>query len=382
MSAIQINFDDALYKETGIREDSLTMRSADAPIGEAVYSLRVIKRNTGGNETLFISLYDPADMPVPDLKISLNQTTFQSDSVDHPETVAIPVNSDDAQSRLVLVSDAKGLHIDVLVKLEQSLNPQALSDPVAEDVSIAIKLLQQAVKTDTASLVSREACPSEELLLGYAYQELDQADMAAVASHIHICFDCLDIVLAARLSANNALSHQNIPLPAWLTDTTSETDAEVHSILSDLENKFGWLLQWPRQCCQDLTTEVALLMASFRPEFCPSIAADDRDMVTGKWCIRHHDEIQSIQPVKIGLENFDITDGNVLHLLGELDAAIAEKPDIRLYFGWRQPDDSIIPLSVEKITIASGRFAAELHSPDAPLLDDDECRLEILIVTD
>ncbi len=135
-------------------------------------------------------------------------------------------------------------------------------------------------------------------------------------------------------------------------------------------------------CFQDLTTEVALLMASFRPEFCPATAADDRDMLTGKWCVQHLDEIQSIQPIKIGLDHFEIMDGTVLHLLGELDAAIAGNSAVQLVFGWRRPEDAIILLSAEKVAIQSNRFGAELHSPDASLLDGDAGMLEILVITE
>jgi hypothetical protein len=69
MNSITINFDDALFRETGIRTNSVSLREASLKIGDAPYTLRTTKQNVAGEETLYIGLYDPSDAPVEDLRI-------------------------------------------------------------------------------------------------------------------------------------------------------------------------------------------------------------------------------------------------------------------------------------------------------------------------
>ena len=90
MNALKIDFDDAIFKETGISKSAIAMRE-EVLTGDngRIYTLQVVKKNAENQDTLYICLKNRAGLPIEDLKIKAGACTIGIDAEKSQDSVVI-----------------------------------------------------------------------------------------------------------------------------------------------------------------------------------------------------------------------------------------------------------------------------------------------------
>ncbi len=246
----------------------------------------------------------------------------------------------------------------------------------------ALKLLE-IEKERLKTAVPRD-CPAEELILAYAWHELNAEDEKKIAVHVHECLDCLDMVIAARHAV--AVDSAPIPLPAWLTADAEKSEVRtgkiihwpygsVGEMIEDIRQRWGEMIDWPLAAMKSLNFESALLAASFSQNALPMRAADDAgQIVTAKWIRFDDDNIAEVRPITVQIHNQKIV-GNRLELVGELPPEL-NQIKVVLHFGWTTPDNDLISLKTETEENRSSFFSRSLIAKNDL---DPEGKLKMLI---
>ncbi len=371
MKPIAVNFNDILFRETGIRANSVTTQSVELMALDTTYSLRFIKRTVADREILFVGLYDPAEKPVQDIQIHCAGQTYETGAAEHPDTAAIPLTAGASRSDFNLTCTSLDLNVEVSVQLEQ-VHPESVeAESTASD--FAMKLLnsvQRDLKENPAPASS--VCPAEEMVLAYAYHELSGEEKISVGNHVHECLDCLDMVLTARYAEEAAKDMAEAPLPDWLTNPAAtavsnlvESPKEkiipwpypsVKDMIHDIQKRWDKMLEWPLAAMQSFNIENALLAAVFNPKCLSEHAADhDGEIITAKWLVLEDGKITDIRPVDVQIYDLQIT-GNQIEFTGELPPELRHE-DITLRFGWITPEGNLTPLKYERGEVLNEFFS-------------------------
>lgn len=119
---IEIDFHDAIYQETGIDAESVAMREVPVETGDGRrLTLQAVKRNVGGEQTLYISLKNSHGVYVHDLSVQVGAQTLAMDRQRSSTAVVIDhVENLDLQTRrnLSVRSPSQGLDAPFAVGLE------------------------------------------------------------------------------------------------------------------------------------------------------------------------------------------------------------------------------------------------------------------------
>jgi hypothetical protein len=124
MNEIEIDFNDVIYRETRICGESVAMRWADVKSDDGyIYRLYIKKRQTKNDIDYFISLKDPLDKPVRDLKVTIDYKMLGIDHAKSQDAVVIEQKKDSKQLGSILVeSSQEKLRSLVRIKLEEPLS--------------------------------------------------------------------------------------------------------------------------------------------------------------------------------------------------------------------------------------------------------------------
>jgi hypothetical protein len=359
MKTITINFDDVLFREPGICANSVTTRETELMVDTTPYTLRVSKRNIAGQETLFMGLYDLSDAPVQDLKVQYIGQTYGVDDADHPESVLVPLLPAAGRIDLTLTSAELDLIVAVSVQLEQAQQPDAAPEEHTA-ANFVTNLLNRASRTLKTCPINLSDCPEPELVLAYAYGELNADEAGKIASHVHQCLECLDMVLAARAAEAAAHESAEVLLPAWLQTPAAADNTEpypfsfeekmkkrypsIEDMIQDIRNRWGRVLEWPLAAMDFLSFESALLSATFRLEILPLQAADyPGELIIAKWILLNDGDISDIRPLEVCIHRKEITE-NRLEISGELPTELKQIKHT-LLFGWELPGGKLLNLT-------------------------------------
>lgn len=119
---IAIDFHDAIYEETGIDVESVAMREVPVEAGDGRrYTLQAVKRNAGGEQTLYLSLKNAHGVYLSDLTVQVGGRSVAIDEAKSTTAVVIDhIENLDLQTRrnLSVRSPSQGLDTSLSVGLE------------------------------------------------------------------------------------------------------------------------------------------------------------------------------------------------------------------------------------------------------------------------
>ncbi|MBM4305265.1 MAG: hypothetical protein FJ123_00885 [Deltaproteobacteria bacterium] len=121
-----IDFDDAIYKHTGIARMSAAMQTKTflAENGKS-YTLQVTKRDLGDQKFLYIALKDISGMPVNDLKVTAHGRGMTLTLERSQDSVVLDLSEDTSLEGMQITSEAEGLKAYLTVRLEKPLEKLA-----------------------------------------------------------------------------------------------------------------------------------------------------------------------------------------------------------------------------------------------------------------
>lgn len=127
-----IDFDDAIYRATGISAESNAMRWADVKSEDGyIYQISIVKRHTRKDIDYFIKLKDPLGNPVTDLQVTVNGQVFKIDKTKSQNAVVIEQKIDSKPLGIVLVeSQQEKVRTHIQIKLEKPLPSPSASQKI------------------------------------------------------------------------------------------------------------------------------------------------------------------------------------------------------------------------------------------------------------
>lgn len=126
MQSVQIDFNDAIYRATGIRAESGAMREVKLePEPGVTYTLQATKINVGGRETLYLGLRNAYGAAVEDLQVKLSGRVLGVDRTKSQDAVVIEGMDVEKLRDLELISPSRSIHVKLHITLEEPLAPEA-----------------------------------------------------------------------------------------------------------------------------------------------------------------------------------------------------------------------------------------------------------------
>jgi hypothetical protein len=126
MQTVQIDFNDAIYRATGIRAESGAMREVQfEPEPGVTYTLQATKIHVGGRETFYIGLKNAYGAAVEDLQVKLAGSVLKIDSKKSQDAVVIEGKDEEDLRDLELLSPSRTIHLRLHITLEKPLSPEA-----------------------------------------------------------------------------------------------------------------------------------------------------------------------------------------------------------------------------------------------------------------
>ncbi|MBF0120742.1 MAG: hypothetical protein HQK79_18085 [Desulfobacterales bacterium] len=150
MNNIVINFNDAIFKETGIQAASVAMQEAVLKSEDnEKYKVKVIKNNVNGkNESLFISMTNYMGIPIEDFYIKTGDKIFSIDKEQSQDAVVLNNMPQNILNNLLLVSESELINAVLRVELEEANTVKVK----AFDPSSFFERILNKIKTTSISL--------------------------------------------------------------------------------------------------------------------------------------------------------------------------------------------------------------------------------------
>ena len=124
MPVVEIDFNDVIYRETGINLNSGSMLEEDiiAANGD-VYLLQVCKKNICMKETLFLVLQDPNGLLVEDSRVVFNgrEAVLGNDAIQVGIPIEVPVGTKQLEFELESPSNVLKVSLQVFLESENKV---------------------------------------------------------------------------------------------------------------------------------------------------------------------------------------------------------------------------------------------------------------------
>ena len=146
MNALRIDFDDAIYKETGISKSAIAMREEVLKsTGGLAYTLQVVKKNLGNQDTLYICLKNRAGLPIEDLKIKAGGHTIGIDAQKSQDSVVIEGLGHELLEDMEILSESEDIQGKLRIGLEKprELPPRKVRKTKVEEKAQESKKIQR-----------------------------------------------------------------------------------------------------------------------------------------------------------------------------------------------------------------------------------------------
>ena len=188
MEMIDIDFNDEIYRQTGIHVGSAAFQEESFTAEDgSEYVLQATKRTSAsGEETVYISLKTSDGRIVEDLQIRIGERTYRFDPEKSREAVCIEDLGKSTFREMVLASEKENVEIDLCIFKE--------AHPGVEPVSRA--RLESFFRN--MPVQRTESCPSPDLVAAYGVGELEGEEEERIRFHVHRCRHCLELALEMR----------------------------------------------------------------------------------------------------------------------------------------------------------------------------------------
>jgi hypothetical protein len=120
MDGVTIDFDDRIYRETGIsREAAATREVAVRGQDRTRYTLTVTKQHVGNKATFYFNLRNRAGLSVRDLKIRIGDTLLAIDSAKSQDAAVIEGPSPEMLEDMEILSESEKIQCPIRIALER-----------------------------------------------------------------------------------------------------------------------------------------------------------------------------------------------------------------------------------------------------------------------
>ena len=121
MDKVNIDFNDAIYQETGISASSIALREKDVVLGNGdVLTVQVIKKDLINQKDIYVTLKDAQGFPVKDLQIKTADKVIKTG---HSHTVILENVSSNLLDSIKLSSETLGLQLELTIGFEKERTP-------------------------------------------------------------------------------------------------------------------------------------------------------------------------------------------------------------------------------------------------------------------
>lgn len=191
---IDIDFHDGIYKKTGIKEHSISIKEHLFSTDVKSYVLQAIKVNTGRTEAIYLSLKDENGEPVSDLKVAMGASIYYIDKKVSQDSVVIENIQGKELDRLEISSSQENLHIVLRLLLERpdeiDLSIKRAAQTTSNELFDALAAFLKDIGKEGEALPGTD-CIDETLLLKLADSKRKTAIEGEALEHLlRPCFYC------------------------------------------------------------------------------------------------------------------------------------------------------------------------------------------------
>lgn len=120
MDGVTIDFDDPIYRKTGISKEAAATREV-AVKGQdgSLYTLTVAKQSVGNQDTFYLSLRNRSGLTIWDLKVRAGDRTLSIDAAKSQDSAVIEGPGADMLEDMEVISESEKIRIPVRIALEK-----------------------------------------------------------------------------------------------------------------------------------------------------------------------------------------------------------------------------------------------------------------------
>lgn len=192
---LEIDFNDEIYKRTGIKPHSLALKEREFELNGKAYLCQIIKKNTGVKETIYVSLKDSSGNHIEDIQVKTGDKIMKFDQAKSQDSVVIEDVEENDLHSMELSSESEGVSAVIDIKLERpedlcikkSLNIQLTSEGIYKE----LKSFMAGIGKEAGTVEKGDDCIDETEMVKLA--EPGKAETVAPHFVEHLlrpCFYC------------------------------------------------------------------------------------------------------------------------------------------------------------------------------------------------